>query len=102
MNPKNEWLLNEIQNIKNDIAHPIKNQDTFMMLKLMLLLLPLLYLGITLEANPKRYSPNAYHMSGDGIHFRCTHCGKTQWQSKNKADWQGNYYCIGCGTKAPK
>ncbi len=109
MNPKNEWLDEEIQKLRYDEKLSRRNKaekrkETWMVAKFLCLLLPLLFYAVFLHGSSGYYHSKLlktrYIKQVDGgVQFTCKRCRTSQWQDKNNADWRGNYYCRKCGCK---
>ncbi len=101
MNPKNDYLDYEMRKLRLDTKNTQKKRDTNMLLKFLFLLMPLLFIGVSLHASPHiwHFTHRYVRQVDGGVQFTCKRCRTSQWQDKRQADWRGDYYCKACGTK---
>lgn len=101
MNPRNDYLDYEMRKLRLDTKNTQKKRDTNMLLKFLCLLLPLLFIGVSLHATASISNLKRQYVRqiDGGVQFTCKRCRTAQWQDKRQADWRGDYYCKACGVK---
>jgi len=81
-----------------------KDMPTFEFLKILMLLTAVFFYTSTVSASENQGDTYVLN-SGKGVYvdagvwFRCEKCQTCQWQSNDKANWRGEFFCVKCGAK---
>jgi len=100
MKKENEWLNKEIKFVEIENKRDRnKNYDTITMIKCFVLFIPLIVIGISLNANESFdvSTQRALIVRSASAQWRCKVCRNYIYTDEH--DWRGDYYCPVCGTK---
>lgn len=98
MKYKNDWLEKELNNLQNDKKFK-KVNDTSLLIKFVVFLVPLLIWGMNLSAHEQIHiCPECRNAWGytQSAQWRCKGCG--MYCYSESPDWKGDYYCS-CGLR---